>query len=125
LNSIFRDSFNRNIRRPDTNEIANGILQLATEISNNMKSGNAKNEIFSPISIAGALSLLLLGAKGQTENELANVLHVNNVDDVHGKISQLLKDLVSNQVLNKPIWRQLNSTCFDDDEDEEEDLDES
>ncbi len=42
-----------------------------------LRTRNEKTEVFSPISIYGALSLLLLGSSGNTYQELLTVMGLN------------------------------------------------
>lgn len=55
--------------------ISRNVLQLAQDIGRSLlKNSNKKSEVFSPLSIYGAMSLLLMGASGPTYHELMNVL---------------------------------------------------
>lgn len=59
--------------------ISRNVLQLAQDISKSvLKTSTQKTEVFSPLSIWGALSLLLLGAGGKTHRELMQLLHFSN-----------------------------------------------
>lgn len=55
--------------------VARDVLQLAQEIGTTvLKNSNEQAVVFSPLSIFGVLSILLLGSNGQTYNELMNLL---------------------------------------------------
>uniref|UniRef100_A0A023FKT4 Putative serine proteinase inhibitor n=1 Tax=Amblyomma cajennense TaxID=34607 RepID=A0A023FKT4_AMBCJ len=53
-------------------------------------SGSGKNVVFSPFSIATALSMTLAGARGRTAEEIAAVLHTGKLKDVHTNFSEFL-----------------------------------
>uniref|UniRef100_A0A6P7GCF9 Serine protease inhibitor 28Dc-like n=1 Tax=Diabrotica virgifera virgifera TaxID=50390 RepID=A0A6P7GCF9_DIAVI len=82
--------------------IARGINKLCLEINQKYQETNGlikvDNTVFSPINIAGALALLLLGSNGQTFKELATVLGLatgldieNNSERVHEHLGQILR----------------------------------
>lgn len=55
-------------------QIAQSVLELSQKLTQHMMSeSNRKYEIVSPISIASALQLTLLGSNGETFNELMNL----------------------------------------------------
>ena len=55
------------------NQIALGVLNLSQQLTAKILSSSSNNfEVMSPISIGSALQLVLLGAKGNTFNELKN-----------------------------------------------------
>lgn len=66
--------------------LARNMLQLSQEIGTTILQDSDKSEVFSPLSIYTALSILLMGANGQTYQELMNLLKVNN-----GKFNFLLQ----------------------------------
>lgn len=47
-----------------------------------LRTRNEKTEVFSPLSIYGALSLLLLGSSGTTYQELLNVMGLNKGKEI-------------------------------------------
>lgn len=58
--------------------ISRNVLQLAQDIGRALSANNQKkSEVFSPLSIYGAMSLLLMGASGQTHDELIRLLRFN------------------------------------------------
>lgn len=58
-----------------SNTLATNVLQMAHDVGETLlRTRNEKTEVFSPMSIYGALSLLLLGAGGNTYQELLNVM---------------------------------------------------
>ncbi|XP_018326697.1 serine protease inhibitor 28Dc-like [Agrilus planipennis] len=68
--------------------ISNGIANLTLSINNalcNDRFSSRKNIVFSPISIAGALALILLGATGSTEDEIAHILGIISGTNIHNK----------------------------------------
>lgn len=60
------------------------------------------NMFFSPMSISSALSMVLLGARGDTANQMTECLKLKDCKDVHSSFGTLLQEL------NKPNWS--NST---------------
>ena len=55
--------------------LSRNILQLAKELGTSLlETSTEKTEVFSPLSIYGALSLLLLGSAGRTHQELMHLL---------------------------------------------------
>lgn len=105
--------------------VANSVTNLAQKISRAIASPKSKTEIFSPVSIAGALSLLLLGSSGVTRDELTKLMGFDNQQinfaDIHKSFGKLFRELVSPEPsINTPIpWRQ-NDKCnnydYEDDE---------
>uniref|UniRef100_A0A2C9MDA8 Serpin domain-containing protein n=1 Tax=Culex quinquefasciatus TaxID=7176 RepID=A0A2C9MDA8_CULQU len=105
--------------------VANSVTNLAQKISRAIASQKSKTEIFSPVSIAGALSLLLLGSSGVTRDELTKLMGFDNQQisfaDIHKSFGKLFGELVSSEPsLNTPVpWRQ-NDKCnnydYEDDE---------
>lgn len=61
-----------------SNLLSQKVLQFAQDVGRVvLKESQAKTEVFSPLSIWGALSLVLLGASGQTHQEFMNLLNFN------------------------------------------------
>lgn len=59
--------------------LARNVLQFAQEIGTSILQDSDKaSEVFSPLSIFTALSMLLLGSNGQTYQELMSLLKLNN-----------------------------------------------
>lgn len=70
-----------------SNSLATNVLQMAHDVGETLlRTRNEKTEVFSPLSIYGALSLLLLGSSGSTYNELLTVMGLNK-----GKYSPQLR----------------------------------
>ncbi|XP_032530765.1 serpin B6-like isoform X2 [Chiroxiphia lanceolata] len=55
------------------------------------KSG--QNLFFSPFSISSALSMILLGSKGNTEAQITKVLSLNKAEDAHNGYQSLLSEI--------------------------------
>ncbi|XP_022914548.1 serine protease inhibitor 28Dc [Onthophagus taurus] len=82
--------------------LSQGITNLAISI-NNLNLNENKNVVFSPVSIASALALLLLASNGRTFQELTNVMGLSSginvssrTQDVHEHLGQLFKTLERN-----------------------------
>lgn len=59
--------------------LAKNVLQLSQEIGTTiLQDSDRSSEVFSPLSIYMALSILLMGSNGQTYNELMNLLKISN-----------------------------------------------
>lgn len=84
--------------------IAKGLLQLTLSIDRAITTENDKNAVYAPVSIANALALVLLGARGKTFNELTNILGLasnldiqSNSQRVHEHFGRLLQRLSAAQ----------------------------
>lgn len=56
-------------------DVARSIFDLGNELTKKLlQTRNSKYEVISPLSIAAALNVVLLGAKGETFNELLRTL---------------------------------------------------
>uniref|UniRef100_A0A2M4D2M4 Putative serine protease inhibitor n=1 Tax=Anopheles darlingi TaxID=43151 RepID=A0A2M4D2M4_ANODA len=108
--------------------VSDSVTNLAQRIARAISSQKSKTEIFSPVSIAGAMSLLLLGSAGQTQKELLRVMGLEQTGisfkDIHMGFGRLFEDLVSNEASLEPLvhWRR-NDKCNRVDEEEDEDDD--
>ncbi|XP_050771845.1 serpin B6-like [Gymnogyps californianus] len=78
-------------------------LDLLGKLCEN-KSG--QNLFFSPFSISSALSMILLGSKGNTEAQIAKVLSLNKAEDAHNGYQSLLSEI--NDPNTKYILRTAN-----------------
>ncbi|KAM6101001.1 uncharacterized protein LJ206_004157 [Theristicus caerulescens] len=67
---------------------------------------SAQNLFFSPFSISSALSMILLGSKGNTEAQIAKVLSLNKAEDAHNGYQSLLSEI--NDPNTKYILRTAN-----------------
>ncbi|KAM7122035.1 uncharacterized protein J5F26_000714 [Ciconia maguari] len=65
-----------------------------------------QNLFFSPFSISSALSMILLGSKGNTEAQIAKVLSLNKAEDAHNGYQSLLSEI--NDPNTKYILRTAN-----------------
>ncbi|NWS05179.1 SPB8 protein, partial [Motacilla alba] len=68
------------------------------------KSG--QNVFFSPLSISSALSMVLLGSRGNTEAQISKVLSLKNAQDAHNGYQSLLSEI--NDANTKYILRTAN-----------------
>lgn len=82
------------------------MLEVAHEVGRTvLAESRAKSEVFSPVSIYSALSLLLLGASGNTFTQLQHLMRldkenyfVQNPWKIHEEMGLLVEDLTSNNV---------------------------
>ncbi|KAJ0059999.1 hypothetical protein NL108_018131 [Boleophthalmus pectinirostris] len=65
-------------------------LDLFRSLENQNKSSNVS---FSPLSVSAALSMVLLGAKGRTADQMRECLKTKDCKDVHSSFAALLKKL--------------------------------
>ncbi|XP_055086239.1 serpin B8-like [Periophthalmus magnuspinnatus] len=72
-------------------------LDLFKTLGNQNKTSNVS---FSPFSVSAALSMLLLGAKGSTANQMRECLKTKNCQDVHSSFAALLKELKNTDSLH-------------------------
>ncbi|XP_053672096.1 uncharacterized protein LOC128722458 [Anopheles nili] len=105
------------------NPASAAVTELARTIGS-ILGQQKKAAVFSPVSIACALSLMLLGANHETKNELVQVLgfqqFASHLDNIHRLYSEMLNDLARTEFdVSPPPWRTANP-CYDDDEDEED-----
>lgn len=86
--------------------IAKNVLELAHGIGKTvLVDSQEKSEVFSPLSIYGALSLLLLGATGQTFDELMQLMRFNgdpllskNPWKIHEEYGLLVDDVTKDKI---------------------------
>lgn len=75
------------------NDLSSATLAFSLHLHKQLlaaASGGGKNVVFSPFSIATALSMTLAGARGKTAEEIATVLHTGELKDVHTNFSEFL-----------------------------------
>ncbi|KAG5675521.1 hypothetical protein PVAND_005417 [Polypedilum vanderplanki] len=93
-------------------QIALGVLQLSQQLTERtLASTTNKFEVLSPLSVASALQLALLAAKGQTYDELIQVMNYGNYSPrfIHQEFSEILNDLKLNKhspKRDKVKWRE-------------------
>ncbi|XP_055683576.1 serine protease inhibitor 28Dc-like [Lutzomyia longipalpis] len=78
---------------------AKNVLNLAQKIGGVL--GNIRSDkaiVYSPVSIAAALQLVLLGANGETYNELLRLLSVDNPGRLHEDFGASIGDLLATSV---------------------------
>ncbi|XP_077876592.1 serpin B9-like [Ictidomys tridecemlineatus] len=65
----------------------------------------SQNVLFSPLSISSALAMVLLGAKGNTKDQIAQAMSLNTEEDIHKGFQMLLTQV------NKPGSKNLLTTA--------------
>ncbi|XP_037927089.1 serine protease inhibitor 28Dc-like [Hermetia illucens] len=102
--------------------VSTKILQIAHNITMQYRDVPVKSSIVAPVSIAGALALLLLGASGQTFNEIMHLCGfdqsptlLSNPYKIHEEFGLLIEDLLSdlpNQSRPRPLspWKYMTHT---------------
>jgi len=100
------------VKTGDTQKAARTINAFATDLYGVLKT-NEGNLFFSPYSISSALVMAYAGSKGNTAQQLATVLHLNNVS--HSNFSSLKQPLVNSSneesyqlSIANAIWMQKN-----------------
>lgn len=104
------------------NPAAAAVTELARHIGSILGQQH-KAAVFSPVSIACALSLMLIGAEQQTKSELIQVLgfqqYAKHLDNIHQLYSDMLYDLAKKDFdVIPPPWRTANP-CYEHEEDED------
>lgn len=105
---FLNDDSNRNTIRESLIEkiIARGVMQFALQMDfalstdDYMNKGDKSNIVFSPVSIALAMALVMIGAAGRTYTEIANVLGlaagvdlVSHGDEMHYHFGKFIKKI--------------------------------
>lgn len=73
--------------------VADGVNAFAFDLYAQLSDGD-DNLLFSPYSISSAMALAMLGAGGETKNEISAVMHYPEFDNqLHGGVSRLIKSL--------------------------------
>ncbi|XP_069709663.1 serpin B6-like [Phaenicophaeus curvirostris] len=78
-------------------------LDLLKKLCENKRT---QNIFFSPFSISSALSMILLGSKGDTEAQIAKVLSLEKAEDAHNRYQSLLSEI--NDPSNKYVLKTAN-----------------
>jgi len=78
----------------NSNSVAPSINKFAFDLYGKLK-GNEGNLFFSPYSISSALAMTYAGARGDTEKQMAEVLHFELGQNIHPLFSELAKKLTS------------------------------
>jgi len=95
----------------DYQEIAANMNAFGYDLYHLLSKDNDTNFFFSPYSITQAMAMTLAGARGETETEMANVLHFQlSQDDLHSRINGLDQSLyrVPENLKDMPDAFQLN-----------------
>jgi serpin B len=80
----------------DLAAVVAGNNQFAFDLYDSVASGAGENIFFSPMSVSAALAMTYAGARGQTAQEMAQVLHFGlPQEDLHAAHHELLTDLAS------------------------------
>ncbi|OQW94474.1 MAG: hypothetical protein BWK79_05820 [Beggiatoa sp. IS2] len=80
----------------EVNAVANSINAFATDLYAQLETSTQGNLVISPYSISSALSMTYAGAKGETEKQMAQVLHYTVGANIHPIFSNLQKSLTAN-----------------------------
>uniref|UniRef100_A0A182Y9V4 Serpin domain-containing protein n=1 Tax=Anopheles stephensi TaxID=30069 RepID=A0A182Y9V4_ANOST len=104
------------------NPASAAVTELARVIGS-ILGQQSKAAVFSPVSIACALSLMLIGAEQETKNELIRVLgfqqYKDHLHNIHQLYSEMLNDLAKTEFDRvPPRWRTANP-CYDDEDEED------
>ncbi|XP_026089184.1 leukocyte elastase inhibitor-like isoform X1 [Carassius auratus] len=76
--------------------VSRAISLFALDLYRALSASNAEgNMFFSPLSISAALSMVYLGARGETDEEMAKVLSFSSVSDVHSHFETLTSTINS------------------------------
>lgn len=85
------------MRTTDERAVAQGCNEFATDLYARLRSEKADNLFFSPYSVSVALAMTYAGAEGQTEAQMAKVLHFALPEaKLHTGFNKIQKRLTSN-----------------------------
>ncbi|XP_062138557.1 serine protease inhibitor 28Dc-like isoform X1 [Drosophila sulfurigaster albostrigata] len=76
-----------------SDQIARNLLSFAQNLSQQIGINYHKTTIFSPLSIASALALILLGAKGRSYSELSQLFGQTDVVQFHQQFGLMMRDI--------------------------------
>lgn len=94
LISSNRDRISVEADAQDFQDLAQNINRFGNDLYKSLANNNQENLFFSPYSISQALSMTLAGAQGETESEMANVLHFDLPQgDLHNRLNGLDQSL--------------------------------
>ena len=78
----------------DRQDLADSNNQFAFDLYAKVSQGQSSNLFFSPFSISSALAMTWAGARNETEQEMAEVLHIPSGDEtVHTGYSSLMRQI--------------------------------
>jgi serine protease inhibitor len=96
---------------PGTSAVVDANTAFAVDLYQRLKS-QPGNLFFSPYSISSALAMTYVGARGQTESEMARVLHFGGQTNVHADF-RVLNDRINNlQHINRIKLLTANSLWY-------------
>ncbi|XP_074649303.1 leukocyte elastase inhibitor-like isoform X2 [Tubulanus polymorphus] len=73
--------------------IVKANTEFAVEFYLQQMKANSGNILLSPVCISAALALCNLGARGDTSNEMAEAMHIRDIDNIHGRFGEFLATL--------------------------------
>ncbi|XP_075069073.1 leukocyte elastase inhibitor-like [Mixophyes fleayi] len=78
-------------------DICSANNQFAIDVLGELsRSAKLENVVFSPLSIITTLSMVYIGARGNTAAQMCKALHFTDIPDVQSECKNLLKELVQN-----------------------------
>jgi serine protease inhibitor len=95
-------------RSPEVQSIVDANTAFAVDLYRRLKLDH-QNLFFSPYSVSAALAMTYAGARGQTGDEMARVLHFASVSDVHAEFAKLTERLNNLQRWRRITLRNANS----------------
>ena len=92
-------------------QAAQSISEFSFDLYKQVAQGKNQNVVFSPFSIAPAMGMVEIGARGETEQQIATVFHFDsNNPKLHAQMGQLQKNIsalsdTSNQIsITNRVW---------------------
>lgn len=106
-------------------QLSQAVADLALSIGQNLDETYGAAEIFSPVSIMGAINMLLVAADGITRAELLGALRLGEktkMNEYHRRAAAVQKNLLvqNPQDLGQLPWKGASCVTYDDDEEQDD-----
>ncbi|KAB1198333.1 MULTISPECIES: serpin family protein [Haloferax] len=83
--------------------LAAGNAEFALELHNHLAANTGGNQFLSPYSISVALAMTYAGARGDTRQQMEDVLHYTLGEEIHSAFADLQAELDSRQTATDPV----------------------
>ncbi|XP_025079751.1 uncharacterized protein LOC112555532 [Pomacea canaliculata] len=101
------------LRHRRASDLSLSTSSFGTSMYKRLAAGNQDNIIYSPLSVYTALTMTLLGAGGDTEQELRTTLAVQPGQNVHSDINTLMNSMTTNDPAANLTLRMANALYYD------------
>jgi serpin B len=94
-------------QQPDMESVVDDNTAFAFDLYHTLGAGNDSNLFFSPYSISTALAMTYAGARGTTEQQMADVMHFTlPQDQLHPAFGELQQEIGSTSAIANALWGQ-------------------